>query len=196
MKHIIFATSNKDKVRHAKTILAPFGYEPVQKHLHIVEIQAEDGEPVARDKAQKAWDIVKQPVVVNDDSWAVTGLKGFPGPYMASMNHYLSPQDFLRLFSTLTDRSVALHQHIVYQDQDGQQHFVRTLPGTLLTEVRGAEYPETARHPFLTITSLTPDGKSMAELAAQNKSSAALSGQRTAWHDLAEWLQNTKHHDQ
>lgn len=191
MKEIIFVTGNSDKIRHARTILAEFGFAPRQEQLKIVEIQAEEGEPIVRDKAQKAYNILKQPLIANDDSWSVPALNGFPGPYMASMNHYFKPEDFLRLFSTITDRRIILHQHIVYQDERGQQYFVRSIEGTLLQEVRRPAHL-VQDIPCLSVISLTSDGKSMAELIAEDKSSASLSGRRTAWHDLGEWLQAHK----
>jgi len=175
-------TSNSNKFHSASVILKEFGITPIQKTLDIPEIQHEDSEAIVRDKAQKAFDIAKHPVVVTDDSWAIAGLKGFPGPYMKSMNHWLSAEDFLRLTLPLADRRIVLHQYLVYQDKKTQQLFSVTITGTLLTEIHGHSPGE----PFASIVSLAEEGTSIAEMRANGKS--AIAGKRTAWHHLGEWL--------
>src|ERR1700733_12593651 len=97
MKRLLFSTSNDDKFQTAQHTCQQYGIEMVQETADIVEIQSEDPEAVALDKAGKAFEHFKQPVVITDDSWGFLGLGGFPGVYMHSMNHWFSAEDFLHL---------------------------------------------------------------------------------------------------
>lgn len=187
MSTILIATTNAEKIRTARAALKTFGWKVTQQELDISEIQHEVSEVIARDKAQKAFDLVKQPVVVNDDSWLIPGLNGWPGPYMKSMNHWFTPEDFLRLTAPLQDRRVILQQHIVYQDQRGQRYFTVELEGVLLPKVKGAF----AKAPHTTIISMTPDGRSVAEVFSRGQA-ATFAQMPTAWHQLGAWLASGK----
>jgi XTP/dITP diphosphohydrolase len=185
-KEITFATGNAAKFRSASLICKQFDIKLHQATLEINEIQAEDATVIARDKAQKAYELVGSPTVVNDDSWIIPGLNGFPGPYMKSMNDWLTPEDFLRLTEPLTDRRVILAQYTVYQDKHGQQLFRRDIEGVLLPEIRG-EYPDS---PNMSIISFDDGKTSAAELLA--KQLPVIDDYRTTWHDLGEWLTKDK----
>jgi XTP/dITP diphosphohydrolase len=182
MKRITFVTGNTNKLYSAQTILHDLGYEVIQQVLDIPEIQAETGEPIIRDKAQKAYEILQIPLVVTDDSWLFPGLRGFPGPYMKSINHWFTPEDFLNLTAPLADRRAILHQHLLYQDHVGQHLFMAEIPGTLQREARGSDGHESAAY----IISLQKDGKTIAEVRDDGRS--AIADTRTAWHIFAEWL--------
>ena len=96
MKKVIFSTGNAEKFLTAKHVCELYDIQLTQKSSDIVEIQSENPEIVALDKASKAFALFKKPVVITDDSWAFSGLKGFPGVYMHSINAWFTPEDFLR----------------------------------------------------------------------------------------------------
>lgn len=158
----------------------PHGITLQQTKLDIQEIQAETGEPVARDKAAKAFTALGKPLVVSDDSWMIPGLNNFPGPYMKSMNDWFSPEDWLRLTKDLADRRIILRQIVVYQDGDGQQLFTADISGVLLSEIRG-----TSPYPHSTITSF--DGGKTSNAEYHEKGEAAAQHHRNVWHDFTEW---------
>ncbi len=138
MYSVIFATGNAEKFEIARAVCEPLGVHLVQKALEIDEIQGEDSEVIVHDKARKAFALVKEPVIVSDDSWIMPGLGGFPGPYMKSMNTWLTPEDFLNLTRMLSDRRAILLQLLVYSDGTQQQLFRNEHVGMLLTESRGS----------------------------------------------------------
>lgn len=182
MSHLVFSTGNAEKFLAAKHTCDLFGINIEQRTLDIVEIQDENPENVALDKAQKAFDIVKQPVVITDDSWAILGLNGFPGIYMHSINEWFTPEDFLRLTQPLKDRRVMLTQYLVFTDGTQPKIFTRQTEGALLPEVRGS-----SPHPSHTIMTLPGDnGLSIAEAYSQvtDKSTRRLA---RIWHEFAEW---------
>lgn len=181
MQTVLYATGNAIKFQLAQKVCGDLGVELIQTKLDIPEIQAETGEPVARDKAQKAFEQLGQPVIISDDNWNIPALGGFPGPYMKSVNEWFSAKDWLRLTTALTDRRIVLRQIAVYQDAAGQKLFATNIEGLLLREARG-----TSPHPHATIVSFDNGRHSNAEFH-QRGQPAALT-RPTVWHDLAAWL--------
>ncbi len=181
MNTLTFVTGNDLKFHLAEKICREFGQELSQEAaLDIPEIQAETGEPVARDKAQKAFEQLGHPVVVTDDTWVIPALKGFPGPYMKSMNHWFTPEDWLRLTGTLEDREIILRQVLVYQDEIEQVLFTVDIKGVMLREIRGV-----SPYPHNTIVSFDGGKHSFAEIYAEGKT---IDNHHTAWHECAQWL--------
>jgi XTP/dITP diphosphohydrolase len=187
MRKILCATGNNEKFGIGQQLLKKYAIDLEQVVLEIDEIQNEDIEKIIRDKAQKAYAQLQQPVIVSDDSWTIPGLKGFPGPYMKSMNHWFTPTDFIHLTRALTDRTIYLNQLVAYQDEDETVIFRKDIPGTLLQEARGSYGPA-----IMKVVSLAADnGLSIAETYDQGKEhdDDRLNRRSDAWKELALWLQ-------
>lgn len=178
---LTFVTGNNQKFIPAQQSCKLYGINLVQASPEIVEIQSENGEQIARHKAKTAYEILKTPVVVTDDSWHISGLRGFPGAYMKSMNHWLTTADFLRLTRDLEDRTVILEQYLVFQDEGAQMLVTRKVTGTILKEVRGI-----GDCPWVRLATMEGDaGKTIAEIYdnPSDKRSTRLTAQ--IWHDFA-----------
>lgn len=183
MKNLVFVTGNTEKFETAKHACSKHGIELVQNKIEIDEIQAEDPKKVALDKASKAFKNIGRPVIITDDSWWFSGLHGFPGVYMHSMNTWLSPADFLRLTLPLKDRKVTLTQYLVYDEGDQQQIFTQQTRGELLKEIKGS-----SSHSSHTIITLEGDG-GMSIAEAYEKTADKSSRQSAQiWHDFANWV--------
>jgi inosine/xanthosine triphosphate pyrophosphatase family protein len=180
MKQLAYVTGNAFKFRQADVTCKPFGVQLEQIKLDIPEIQAATGEQVARDKAAKAFAALQKPLVVSDDSWMIPGLNNFPGPYMKHMNDWFTVEDWLRLTSTLEDRSIILRQIVIHQDEHGQQLFSVDIPGILLREARGA-----SPYPHASLVSLDGGKRSNAEYHEKGESAAA--NYHNPWHEFAQW---------
>lgn len=189
MKSIVFLTGNNRKYQDAKLVCYEYGIDVIQQNIDVDEMQSEDPEIVAIDKAQKAYKEFKQPLVISDDSWAFPGLKGFPGVYMHSMNEWFTPDDFLRLVLPLEDRRAILTQYLVYTDGVTKKVFKSTSEGTLLTEIRGKSH-----HPSHTVMTMKGDeGLSIAEVhELQNQQNRIKRKPAIIWHDFAKWYQKQK----
>lgn len=137
MSSLLFSTGNAEKFEIARKICEPLGVILEQKPLEIDEIQGEDSEAIIRDKVRKAYELTGQPVIVSDDSWNIPGLRGFPGPYMKSIEQWFTPEDFLNLTRPLIDRRIILVQLLAYQDADRVYIVREEHVGALLTESRG-----------------------------------------------------------
>ena len=180
MSTLTFVTGNSLKFHLAEKVCREFDQELLQEAaLDIPEIQAETGEPVARDKAQKAFEILQKPVVVTDDTWVIPALNGFPGPYMKSINHWFTPRDWVNLTQSLEDREIILRQVLVYQDEREQVLFTVDIKGVMLKEARGE-----SNYPHNTIVSFDGGKHSFAELYAEGKT---IDSHHTAWHEFAAW---------
>ena len=182
MSSIVFATGNAEKFEIALATCEPLGISLTRKALDIDEIQGEDSEAIIRDKARRAFDQLGEPVIVSDDSWNIPGLNGFPGPYMKSMDHWFTPDDFLNLTRPLKDRRIILVQLLAYQDKRHQQVFRNEYVGTLLTERRG----QYGRPLQKVVTMPGDDGLSIAE--AYDKGVIHTERDVAAgWRQLATW---------
>jgi len=183
MKKIIFVTGNLDKLQTAKDVAGKYGVDILQKDISIAEIQDENPRNIAQDKSNKAYEAVKLPVLVSDDTWCIPGLNGFPGPYMHSVNEWFTPDDFLRLTLPLENRVVTLTQYLVYTDGRNQKVFKHESNGKLLKEVRGS-----SEYPSHTIIALDSDnGLSIAE-AHQTLKDRSLRDSSIVWHEFIDWF--------
>ncbi len=184
MSDFTFVTSNDAKVGAARVACDAFGITFDREVIDFVEIQALDGDPIAKHKVAQAYEKLQKPVVITDDSWLIPALGGFPGPYMSQINSWLSIDDFLNLTRSLEDRTIILRQIVIYQDASVQKLFSADIPGIILQEARG-EY--SIMH--LNAISFDAGQHSAGELTQAGQS--AIAHLPTSWDDLCKWLQKT-----
>lgn len=186
---IAFVTENPEKYVIAETLCKKFNVKVHQETFDIDEIQGEDPVKIIKDKVIKAYEIVKKPVVVSDDSWEFVALKGFPGPYMKSMNNWFEPNDFISLMKDKKDRTVYFHQYLAFFDGSSLEIFSNKIKGQIIDEPKGLN----PRSPNMTVTVFDiDDGKTNAEVFEMG--SAAVSQRYLdhpdAWHKFLNWYTN------
>lgn len=179
---INYATGNERKFSNAKAFFIPYGIEVKQLRLRIDEIQSEDALEITKAKAKDAYRIAKCPVFVNDATWIIPALNGFPGPFMKYVNQWFTPDDFMHLMQGKADRRIILRDTIVYIDESGETVFTRDHEGIILTQVAPFEY----RHPSDVVVSLSKDGTSLAE--AKKRGAFFIEDEHIIWHEFAAWL--------
>ena len=182
-KQLIFSTGNESKFLAADKICSKYGVKVIQNSLEIDEIQSEDAEKIVIDKVDKAYDLIKQPVIVSDDSWAIPGLGGFPGPYMKSMNHWFKPQDFINITQHLKDRRIFLDCYLAYKDSTQTKIFHRRREGAILTEPKGKS--EFANH--LVVSMSEDNGLTIAEIYERGLYGENRDVEKV-WHDFIDWF--------
>jgi len=133
---------------------------------------------------EKAFAKLQKTVIISDDSWSIPALKGFPGAYMKSMNHWLSVEDWLRLTQPLEDRRIILQQVVVFQNAAVQKVFSCDIEGVLLAEPRGK-----SPSPHAHIVSFDGGKHSSAEFHERNESAAQ--HHRSVWDDVGKWYSST-----
>lgn len=117
---INFATGNAGKVATAQEHLEPFGIQVKHVKLDLIELQADTAEEIAASKAKQAFEQLKQPVIVEDSSFHIEELNGFPGPYIKYMLHTIGIEGILHLSEHLKSRDCHFTGSLAYADADGE----------------------------------------------------------------------------
>lgn len=78
---IVIVTGNPGKVKEIEA-MAMGKIDFIMKDLDLDEIQSLDLQAIVSDKAKKAFEIVKGPVIVDDVSAGLKSLGGLPGPFI------------------------------------------------------------------------------------------------------------------
>ncbi|HOR23542.1 MAG TPA: non-canonical purine NTP pyrophosphatase [Candidatus Saccharibacteria bacterium] len=179
MKKIFYITGNEHKFRNASTFLQKSGIKAEQKKLKLTEIQAEDAVSVALKKARDAYEIVNEPLFINDASWHIPALNGFPGPYMHNIVNWFDSDDLLNLMAPKKDRTIILKDTIIYKDRNHEKVFTNNIVGCIL------KHPTEGDGPFVRkIVSLEKGGKSLAETNTIGFSDR----ERVLWDEFALWV--------
>lgn len=181
---LCFVTENRDKIANATTILSGYNIQISARHAHLDELQSDSLEYIIRHKAQQAFQIVRQPLVVKDDGWYITALNGFPGPYMRYINQWLTEQDFLNLLKPHTNKEVVFREFVCYLDQKQQKIFSHEARAQFLTTPRGNGVPSTR------LVTFRKDGKTMAECS--NAGIHFMEAAESVWHQFAPWYTKQK----
>lgn len=138
---LIYVTGNLNKFNHAKVYWAKLGIDLEQRKLEIDEIQSDSISEIAKDKAQKAFNIIKQPLIVSDSGWFIPALNNFPGPFMKYLNQWFSTEDFLALMKDKSDRTILFVHVVAVADKRGVKVFEQKIEGTILEKPDGVGLP-------------------------------------------------------
>lgn len=179
-KRVLLITGNKRKIKQAKDVLAEFDIDVAVKDLDVPEIQSHDPIKVTIAKAKAAYERAGEPVLVCDFGWSVPALKGFPGSYMADMNHWFTPHDFLRLMDGVEDRTIILTDTVAYTDGTQTKHFTTTFNAKLIHEPRG-------KSPNMNEQITIYDGSEKTIAQHVEEGTHARDMSKTAWRHFAEW---------
>ena len=178
---LFFVTSNTGKFNYAVQQLDAYGIQLEQKSLDVMEIQSESVEDIAQHKAASAYEILQAPLLVNDAHWNIPALNGFPGPYMAYVDRWFSPDDFLRLMTDVDDRRVILTEVVVYHDHYQSKVFTGSVAGVILEAASG----QSQRHSFDPVVSFRSDKKSLSQ--AHSEALPTMQNGLLMWRDFAAW---------
>lgn len=158
MKSVYYITGNANKFNNAVAFMNGRDLELIQQKLSLDEIQSSSAEDIAVKKAHDAYAQIQKPLFINDASWHIPALGGFPGPYMRYVLDWFKIEDILALMKDKEDRTIFLRDTIVYKDGEVEKVFTKDVYGKLLLE------PTEGDGPFITkLISFMEDGKSLAE---------------------------------
>ena len=124
MNTVNFVTSNSGKVASLQRYFDGLGITATikQHSLDIIEPQADSGTEVARAKARAAYQLLNEPVLVDDSSFHISALGGFPGPYIKYMLSTIGIEGIISFMQGKTDRSAYFLSSLVFVDQKGEEH--------------------------------------------------------------------------
>lgn len=134
MQKLTFITGNAAKAKY----LSDYFHLPVEHvKLDLHEIQSLDLKEVVEDKARRAYEIVKSPVLVEDVSLVLNDLKKLPGPLIKWFFETLGNDGLCRLLDGSSDRSALAEVEYAICDENGVHTFRGSVEGTIAGEPRG-----------------------------------------------------------
>lgn len=185
MKQITFVTGNSRKFEEASSVLRQYGVTVEQLQLGIDEIQHHDQLEITKAKARAAYQKVGRPVVVNDTSWEIPALNGFPGGYMKDVCQWFSTEDFLALMRDKPDKTIIANDVVAYYDGKNLQVFTSEQPGYFIDQPRGKD--EYSHHSVIVMSG--NDGRTIAEVFnARTNGEAVKADNYDHWQKFGEWL--------
>lgn len=136
---IDFVTSNKHKVKLANKIFAQYSIEAKMVNFDFLEVQKVDGEEVAFHKAQQLLNSTKKPFIIEDTSFHVEALKGFPGALFKYIFQFLGYKYIFKMMDKVSNRHAFFKGVIVYGNPKTKEvkSFVGVVKGTLSESRRG-----------------------------------------------------------
>lgn len=134
MKKLTFITGNAGK---AKYLSDYFHVQVEHIKLDLHEIQSLDLNEVVMDKARRAFEIVKSPVLVEDVSLVFSGLKKLPGPLIKWFLETLGNDGLCGLLNKFDDRSAFAEVEFAICDERGVHTFTGSMNGTVAESPRG-----------------------------------------------------------
>ena len=118
MNIIFFVSNNIHKYSEIKSILhdRPRDLDLNFYKQNIIEIQDDQIEKIAIEKAKSAYNTVKRPIIIEDDGLFINSLNGFPGQYSSYVFKSIGNRGILRLLEGSRDRSAFFKSIFVYNN--------------------------------------------------------------------------------
>lgn len=135
---IIFATGNKRKITEARRAFENTVFQITPMSVEIDEIQHRNPTDITIAKARAAYEVIQHPLVVQDTSWSIPALGGFPGGYMKDIAEWWQAQDWMSIMAPYKDRRIICHEHVVYFDGRSIHHFEASYEGYFVDQPRGS----------------------------------------------------------
>src|SRR5918996_1777857 len=126
MGNITFASTNQNKFLEVQSILSTRNISVNFSQIHLVEIQSDSLEEIAREKAKTAFAKVRRQVIVEDDGLFIDSLGGFPGQYSSFVLRTIGNDGILKLLAGSAKRSayfrslIAFYNGITLSMSDGR----------------------------------------------------------------------------
>ncbi len=132
--HIIFVTGNKNKLREAEGIL---GITLDSFDMNVDEIQESNPILISEHKALQAWNQIKKPLFVLDQSLYINCLNDFPGPLIKWFWKKVTLKKICEIVNSFDDHKIRTETIITYYDGEEMKHFSGEITGIIPTEPRG-----------------------------------------------------------
>ena len=101
---LFFVSSNENKFQETERILSNFGMQINFFKTTLEEIQSNDLNDIAEQKAINAYGIVKKPIIIEDDGLFIDSLNGFPGPYSSYVYDTIGNKGIMNLLENCETR--------------------------------------------------------------------------------------------
>lgn len=133
---LYFVTKNPDKYNEVSKILEPYGIDVEWANITIKEIQSENMDEIAKNKALKAFKEMMAPVIVEHDGLILEEYGQIPGGLTQVFWDALQAEKFSRLFARDKETEAVAQSVIAYCDGRKVKLFRGEVKGKILTEPR------------------------------------------------------------
>ncbi len=163
-KNMLFITGNKNKVKEFQEIL---GFKLDHMGLDLEEIQEIDIKKVSEDKARKAFNIVKKPVIVEDTGLFFEALNGLPGALIKWFEERLTYLEICNLLKE--NRNATARTCVSYYNGNNLKQFIGEVHGQISKTPKG-------KNGFGWASIFIPNGsnKTFAEMNSKEKYSLSM----------------------
>lgn len=134
MSNIIFITGNAGKAKYLSDYFHIF---VDYKKLDLAEIQSLDLKEIVEDKARRAYEIMKSPIIVEDVSLIFNGMKKLPGPLIKWFLETLGNDGLVKLVDSLDTRDAFAEVEFAICDENGVHTFGGSMEGSISDSPRG-----------------------------------------------------------
>ena len=122
MTEINFITSNQGKIKALENSFRLYNMNVLVhvRNLDIIEPQFDTVQEVSKFKALKAFEEIKEPVLVEDGGLSIEALNGFPGVYTKYVLKTISIDGILRLMQNCNNRAAKFVSVATFVDEVGE----------------------------------------------------------------------------
>ena len=170
MNKINFITSNQGKINSLQRALKVknLDVEIVARNLDIMEPQFDTVQEVSKFKALRAFDLLHEPVLVEDGGLAVDGLKGFPGVYTKYVLKTVGADGIISLLRGNSNRDARFISVATFIDSQGNVfQFERDGGNVKISEQKSSVKSPFSWSELWNIVFLSEFEKNMCELSEQ-----------------------------
>ena len=129
---LFFASSNENKFQEAERILSNLGVQINLFKTTLEEIQSNNLDDIAEQKAINAYELIQKPVIIEDDGLFINSLNGFPGPYSSYAYDTIGNKGIMDLLENSKVRDAKFVSIIAYCDSDCDvKLFESSIPGKI-----------------------------------------------------------------
>ena len=132
LSELFFASSNENKFQEAERILSNLGVQINFFKTILEEIQSNNLNDIAEQKAINAYNLIQKPVIIEDDGLFIDSLNGFPGPYSSYVYDTIGNKGIMDLLENYQVRDAKFVSIIAYCDNDrAVKLFESNIPGKI-----------------------------------------------------------------
>lgn len=184
----VVVTSNPGKAREFEDLFSRYGLSFRVEPIKTPEIQAADLRLIAEESALYAYDVLREPVMVEDAGLFIDFLNGFPGPFSSYAYKTIGIRGILKLMEGVENRSARFMSVIAFYTPmiGSAKIFAGEVEGYISTKPRGS-----GGFGFDPIfVPVEGDGRTFAELSVEEKNK--FSHRARAARKFAEWILSIK----
>ncbi len=120
--------------------MMPEGVELASHDVDLMEIQSDDPEEIVTDKVKRAYEVLKQPVIVEDVSAGLAQFKGLPGPFIKFYMKKLGQDALYKLAGEKDGAEAVVSCTAAYYDGDTLLVVRGDIDGTVVAPRPGSDF--------------------------------------------------------